>query len=99
MYLITLMSGFGHNATTSCAHVGGMDYILHFVVAAIGFAIFKLTVGGALRDLRDLVQFNIQGANPMVRLVPNICFTLLFVLLCSLTMGGLLVSTTVNLTQ
>lgn len=41
-----------------------------------------------LRDLLDIVHFNIQGANPMVRLVPNVSYTLLFLLLLSLTTRG-----------
>lgn len=41
-----------------------------------------------LRDLRDIVQFNIQGANPMVRLVPNISYMPLFLLIFSISTGG-----------
>ena len=58
----------------------------------VSFLLYKL--GSAVSRLRDLVQFNIQGSNPMERLVPNISYMLVFVLLLSLTMGGSDVFTT-----
>lgn len=61
------------------------NIILISIVAVVGFAAVK----GHLRELRNIVQFNIQGSNPMVRLVPNISYTLLFILLLSITVGGM----------
>jgi len=65
-----------------------MIVILTILMALCWVSFLVCRVGRAAGGLRDIVQFNIQGANPMERLVPNISYTLLFLLLLSITMGG-----------
>jgi len=65
-----------------------MTVILTVIMAIVWVSFLFFKMGRAAGGLRDLVQFNIQGANPIERLVPNINYTLLFLLLLSITMGG-----------
>jgi hypothetical protein len=54
--------------------------------ALISLAFIVYNFANSFRSIRDVLQFNIQGSSPMTRLVPNICYTLLFVMLLMLGM-------------
>lgn len=59
--------------------------ILIITLAAILITFFQVKI--ASRELLRLVQFNTAGKGPMQRLIPNVSYLLLFLLLLGLTMG------------
>jgi hypothetical protein len=52
----------------------------NYSCASISLAFLFYDFAHSFRSIRNIVQFNLSEANPMVRLVPNVSYTLLFVM-------------------
>lgn len=63
-----------------------MITLIFLVLALAGILITFWQVKFMARDVLRLVQFNTAGTSPMQRLIPNVSYLLLFLLLLGLTM-------------